>query len=151
MLRHAETSNFGTKEALRSRPPPGDKVPSHIQRQLMNNEHPADKEVRWEVTVSHDRRSGGVSKIRAEGLKTWLKGDENKEQLREKGEDGYEGASDSWRLLLKLIHRILDTGEMPRQMLLTVVVLVPKGNAGNYCSIRLLEATWKLIEWVLGK
>ena len=58
---------------------------------------------------------------------------------------------DTWRLFLKLIRHIWDTGEIPRQMLLTIVVLIPKGNSGDYRGIRLLEVIWKLIERVLGK
>ena len=45
----------------------------------MNNKHPADEEV-WQVAKrNHNRRPGGVLKMRAEDLKTWLKGIENGE------------------------------------------------------------------------
>ena len=60
-------------------PPPGDKIPSHIQQPPMNGEHPANEEVRRAVKRSYNGWSGGVSKMRAEDLKTWLKGAENKE------------------------------------------------------------------------
>ena len=95
-------------------PPPGDKIPSHIQRPPMNAEHPADKEVQRAVKRSHSGQLVGVSNIWAEDLKTWLKGVENKKQAREKGEDRYKGVGDFWRLLLKLIHHIWDTGEIPQ-------------------------------------
>ena len=36
-------------------------------------------------------------------------------------------------------------------MLLTIIVLIPKGNSGNYSGIGLLEVIWKLIEWVLDE
>ena len=36
-------------------------------------------------------------------------------------------------------------------MILTIVVLIPKGNSGDYCDIGLLEIIWKLIERVLDK
>ena len=81
----------------------------------------------------------------------WLKGVENEEQAREKGEEGYEGAGDSWQLLLKLIRHIWDTGEIPRQMLLIIVVLIPKGNSGDYRGIELLEVIWKLVERILDE
>ena len=114
------------REKLYARvPPPGDKIPSHIERTPMNDNHQADKELRRAVKQSHNGRSGGVSKTRAEDLKTWLKGVENEEKAQEKGEKGYEGAGDTWRLLLKLIRHIWDTGEIPRQMLPTIVVLIP--------------------------
>ena len=36
-------------------------------------------------------------------------------------------------------------------MLLTIVVLIPKGNSGDYRGIGLLEVIWKLIERVLDE
>ena len=83
--------------------------------------------------------------------KTWLKGIKNEGQARAKGEEGYEGAGDSWCLLLKLIRHILDTGEIPWQMRLTIIVLIPKGNSGNYHGIGLFEVIWKLIKRVLDE
>ena len=107
------------QEKLYARVPPlGDKIPSYVERPPMNDNHPANKDLRRAVKRSHNERSGSVSKMRAEDLKAWLKGAENEEQAREKGEEGYKGAGDSWRLLLKLIHHIWETGEIPRQMLL---------------------------------
>ena len=111
----------------------------------MNDEHQADEEARRVVKRSHNGHLGGVSKMRAEDLKTWLKGVENKEQVREKGEDGYKGVGDTWRLCLKLTRHIWDMGEILRQILLTIIVLIPKGNSGNYRGIGLLEVIWKLI------
>ena len=140
------------REKLYSRiPPPRDKIPSYVQRPPMNDAHTADEEVRRAVKKSHNGRSGGASKMRAEDLKIWLTGVENEEQAREKGEYGYEGTGDTWRLLLKLICHIWDTGDIPRQMLLTIVVLIPKGNSGDYRGIGLLEVVWKLIKRVLDE
>ena len=36
-------------------------------------------------------------------------------------------------------------------MLLTIIVLLPKGNSGDYRGIGLLEVVWKLIERVLDR
>ena len=42
------------------------------------------------------------------------------------------------------------TGEIPRQMLLTIVVLIPKGNSSKeFRGIGLLEIIWKLLGRVL--
>ena len=46
---------------------------------------------------------------------------------------------------------IWDTGEIPRQMLLTIVVVIPTCNPGDYRGIGLLKVIWKLIERVLDK
>ena len=51
-----------------------------------------------------------------------------------------------WRLLVKLVQHIWETGEIPYQMLQVVVVLIPKGSLGDYRGIGLLEVVWKLIE-----
>ena len=56
-----------------------------------------------------------------------------------------------WRLLVKLVQHIWNTGEIPRQMLRTIIVLIPKGASGDFRGIGLLEAIWKLIERVLGE
>jgi hypothetical protein len=66
----------------------------------------------------------------------------------EKGGKGSEAAGDLWRLLVRMLQRVWDTGEIPHQMLLTVVVLIPKGG-GDYRGIGLLEVTWKVIEKIL--
>ena len=87
--------------------------------------------------------------MRAEDLKEWLRGAENEERARRKGEQGYEGAGDRWKMVLRLCQHIWETGEIPRQMLLTVMVLNPKGTAGNSRGIGLLEVIWKLLEKVL--
>ena len=43
---------------------------------------------------SNNGRSGGASKMRAEDLKEWLRGAEEEERTRRKGEEGLEGAGD---------------------------------------------------------
>ena len=63
--------------------------------------------------------------------------------------EGYGGARDMWRLVVKLIHHIWETGEIPRQMLWIIVVLIPKGNSGDFRGIGLLEVLWKVLEKVL--
>ena len=44
-------------------------------------------------------------------------------QGTKEGEEGHEGAGDTWRLFMRLLQHMWDTGEIPRQMLLSVVVL----------------------------
>ena len=50
------------------------------------------------------------------------------------------------RMLVRLIRHIWDTGEIPAQMLLTVVVLIPKGTSGDFRGIGLLEVVWNVVE-----
>ena len=53
----------------------------------MNEDHPADQEVRRAVKKIHNRGEGSVARLGVEDLKTWLIGFENKEKVQEKGEE----------------------------------------------------------------
>ena len=89
--------------------------------------------------------------MRAEDLKEWLCGMENKEMATKKRESEYEGAGNHCRLLVKRCEHVWETGKIPRQMILVIVVLVPKGNSDGFRRIGLLEVIWKLLERVLGE
>ena len=60
-----------------------------------------------------------------------------------------DGAGDKWRLFVKLIRLIWRTGEIPQQMLWTIIVLIPKGSSGDYRGIGLLEPFWKVVEGIM--
>ena len=83
--------------------------------------------------------------MRAEDLKDWLRGVEVEE---EKGA-AFAGQGDTWRILVTLVRNIWETGEIPRQMLRTIMVLIPKGNSGDFQGIGLLEVIWKVVEKVI--
>ena len=76
-------------------PPLGEPIPSNVDRSLMEDTQPADRELRSTVKKIRNGWSGGASKMRAEDLKKWPKGAENKEQARAKGEDRFEGADNT--------------------------------------------------------
>ena len=130
---------------------PGGPIPTIIERPPLDDTHPSDEEIRRAVKKSRNGRSGGASKMRAEDLKTWLHMAECEEEAQEKGVDAYRHASSAWRMVVELIQQVWDTGEIPRQMLLTIVVLIPKGNSGDYRGIGLLKVIWKVIERVMDK
>ena len=88
--------------------------------------------------------------MRAEDIKLWLRGMEREEEAEREGEEGHEGAGDTRRLFVRLLQHVWTTGEIPRQMLLSVVVLIPKGN-NYYRGIGLLEVAWKVLEGVLDR
>ena len=52
--------------------------------------------------------------MRAEDLKEWLRGVEEEERARRKGKEGFDGAGDRWRLLVKLCEHIWRMGEIPQ-------------------------------------
>ena len=86
--------------------------------------------------------------MRVEDLKDWLAGAEQDEEAEK---EGGNPPGDMWRLLVKLIQHIWNTGEIPRQMLRTVIVLILKGTLGDFRGIGLFDVIWKLIERVLGQ
>ena len=47
-------------------------------------------------------------------------------------DEGFQGRGDAWRLLVKLVQHIWETGEILYQMLQVVVVLIPKRSPGDY-------------------
>ena len=79
--------------------------------------------------------------MHSEDIKGWLRGIKKEER----DDNGQAEAGDKWRLFVQLVQTIWTTGEIPKQMLLEIVVLIPKGK-GQYCGIRLLEPIWKVVE-----
>ena len=132
--------------------PPGDRIPCNAERAPSDDEAPSDEELRRATKRGGNNKSGGISGMRVEDLKDWLAGAEREEEEAEKErEAGHEGRGDMWRLLVKLVQHIWNTGEIPRQMLRTIIVLIPKGTSGDFRGIGLLEVIWKLIERVLDE
>ena len=129
---------------------PGEHIPSNRDPTLLPDEAPPDEEVRSAVKALCNGRTDGASMMRAEHLKAWLRrAEEEEEEAEREGTEGLEGAGDTWRLLVRLVKHIWDTGEIPSQMLLTIIVLIPKGNSGDFRGIGLLEVVWKVIEKII--
>ena len=120
------------------RNPPGSPFPCNVARPRLEDGPQPDKEVWAAVKKLPNGRTGGGSMMRAEDVKGWLLGMEREEKARKEGVVGHEGAGDSWRLFVQLMQHIWESGEIPRQMLLTIVVLIPK-EGGDYRGIGLLE------------
>ena len=81
-------------------PPPGDPIPINVDPFEINDAIPEDVEIRAVVRGMRNGRAGGASKIRAEDMKTWLRG------AIEEEEEGKEGAGDKWRVFITLIQTI---------------------------------------------
>jgi hypothetical protein len=84
--------------------------------------------------------------MRAEHAKEWLRGIHQKDDPERLG-DG-PGDGDHWRLFVQLVQAAWTHGEIPRQLLWIIVVLIPKGG-GDYRGIGLLEPIWKVIERII--
>ena len=97
--------------------PSGEHIPSNRYPIPLLNEAPPDAEIRTAVKAKALRngRTGGGLMIRAEHLKAWLRRaeEEELEETEKEGTEGLEGVGDTWRLLVRLIQHIWDTGEIP--------------------------------------
>jgi hypothetical protein len=71
----------------------------------------------------------------------------NVEEEDPKGQ-GNEGKGANWELFVQLVQAVWNHGIIPRQMLWSIVVLIPKGG-GDYRRIGLLEPIWKVLERVM--
>jgi hypothetical protein len=61
--------------------------------------------------------------MRAEHVKEWLQGVRREEDPEQAG---YESVGDPWRLLMKLVTAVWETGTIPQQLGWIIVVLIPK-------------------------
>ena len=110
--------------------PPGDPIPVHLKAKFdVRDETPPEKEIREAVKGGRlkNNRADGASRMRAEDIKSWLKGKEEEE----KDPDGHEGAGYKWDLFIKLVQSIWEEGTIPRNLMNIIIVLIPKGN-GDY-------------------
>ncbi len=114
----------------------------------IGDDTPTDGEIRVAVAKLTNGRSAGVSRMRAEHLKEWLKGAKLEEDP-EKGPNNV-GAGKEWEALLQLVQVVWEEGRIPTQLGWVVTVIIPKGG-GDYRGIGLLKPIWKVIERVIDK
>ena len=129
------------------RTPPGEPLLINITPVPIPDSAPTDSEVRNAAGELSNGRSGGASKMRAEHVKEWLQGIKREEDPKQ---NGNQGAGDSWRLLMRLVTAVWETGTIPQQMGWVIVILIPKGG-GDYRRVGLLEPIWKIIEPVMDQ
>ena len=85
--------------------------------------------------------------MRAKHAKEWLWGISQEDDPERLG--GSPGNGDHWRLFVQLVQVAWTHGEIPRQLLWIIVILIPKGG-GDYRGIGLLEPIWKVIERIIN-
>ena len=130
------------EELYKEHKPPGEPIPINVEKYKVEDEVPSDDQIREAVKESlKNRRAGGASNMRGEDIKGWLRGIKKEEQ----DDNGQTEAGDLWRMFVQLVQTTWTTGEVPKQILWEIVVLIPKGK-GQYCGIGLLEPTWKVVE-----
>ena len=134
-----EDQTKGRKELYKFHQPPGKPIPANATRNPSEDGPPTDEELSRAVKRSGNGKLDGASMMRAEDIKEWLGAAEREEKVEKEGKKGYKGAGNTWRLLVKLVKHIWETGEIPRQLLRMIVVLIPKGSSGDFRGIGLLE------------
>ena len=83
-------------------PPDGEKIPRNVEREPTDDGMPDDGEIRAATNRCRNGRAGGVCRMRAEDVKGWLRDMEREEAE----EDGCKNRSDTWCLVVQLIHDI---------------------------------------------
>jgi hypothetical protein len=128
------------REELYARvPPPGDPIPCNVPKTPINDAMPSDSEIRGVVKALWNGRAGNTRGMKAEHLKQWLRMAESEEKARAEGVEGYKGCGDTWRIFVRLLQHVWEMGDIPQQMRWVVVVLLPKGNSGDFRDIGLLD------------
>ena len=99
------------------------------------------------VLAAKRGKAKGVDKVQAEHTRTWLwrmgcKEDYEEEARKEEEETGIPwdptkpikcaGWVNQWRKFIAIIQSIWRTGVIPRHLLWAIIVLVPKGNSGDF-------------------
>ena len=124
---------------------PGKPLPINIDPVEIDDNPPSDGEMRTAVGELTNGQATGASGMRAKHVKAWLS-DIRREE--DPNDQGAEGAGDNWRLFMRLVQAAWTYGVIPRQLLWSIVVLLPKGG-GDYRGIGLLEPILKCIERVI--
>jgi len=125
---------------------PGDPLPLHLTPVKIDDAVPTDSKIRIVAEGRTNGRAGGASGMRAEHVKAWLRGALEEEDPESQG--NFVGNGDNWKLFVELVQAVWTHGIIPRQMLWSVVVLIPKGG-GDYRGIGLLEPIWKGLEQIM--
>jgi hypothetical protein len=115
---------------------PEDPLPLHLTPVKIDNDVPTDSEIRIVAGGLTNGRAGGASGMRAEHVKAWLRGALEEEDPESQG--NFVGHGDNWKLFVELVQAVWTHDIIPRQMLWSIVVLIPKGG-GDYRGIGLLE------------
>jgi hypothetical protein len=127
---------------------PGDPLPLHLTPVKIDNDVPTDSEIRIVAGGLTNGRAGGASGMRAEHVKAWLWGALEEDDPESQG--NFVGHGDNWKLFVELVQAVWTHGIIPRQMLWSIVVLIPKGGV-DYRGIGLLEPIWKVLERIMDR
>ena len=88
-------------------------IPCNASRPPLADGTPPDAELRAAVKKLRNGRTDDGSNMRAEDIKSWLRGMGWEKKAAKEGKEGHKGAGDTWRLFVRLLQHVWDTGEIP--------------------------------------
>jgi hypothetical protein len=103
---------------------PGDPLPINVAPTEIYDDVLSDSELRGVVGKLSNGRAAGASGMRAKHVKKWLHDVQREEDSEGQGA---ENAGDRWRLFIRLVQAAWTHGEISRQLLWIIVVLILKG------------------------
>jgi len=100
--------------------PPGEPIAINAKPFVVPDAAPEDSEMRAAVKDGLKRDQAGCTLLfKAKHIKQWLK------DMEEGEKSGQEGLGDKWKVFVRLITLIWETGAIPWQMVWVVIVLLP--------------------------
>ena len=124
--------------------PPGEPITVRLNAPFaIDDNPPSHEEVAEACKALRRKRAVGASGIRAEDLQRWLMWYERYHNHTDPGCD-----PNPWQNVLDIVDHAFRTGELPRQLTWSLLVIIPKP-CGGVRGIGLLDAVWKLIEKVI--
>ena len=132
----------------------------------INDDEPQDEEIRPVVVAAKRGKAKGIDLVQANNIKTWLwkmECEEDYEEEVQKEEEETDipwdltkplkraGRGDQWRKFVAIIQSVWRTGVTPRHLLRAIIVLIPKGNIGDFRGIDLMQPMWKIIKGIMER
>jgi hypothetical protein len=88
----------------------------------VHDKPPMDQEIRGVVGQLRNGCAADATGMKAEHLKEWLH-----VIMHEESENRVAGEGDCWRLFVRLMQAVWESGTIPTQMSWMIIVLLPKG------------------------
>ena len=144
-------------------PPPGGRIPCNTPTTNIDDDEPQDEEICPVVVAAKNGKAKGIDLVQAENIKIWLWKMECKEEYEEETQKEEEetgiprdptkplkgaGWGDQWHKFVAIIQSVWRTGVIPWHLLRGIIVLIPKGNSGDFRGIGLMQLMWEIIEGI---
>ena len=123
--------------------PPGEPLPVHYTvTRSVEDSPPTEQEVCAALKGMKCGKSPGGSGMRVEHLKEWMNG-------AHAGEHVDPMKAEAWAKVLELVELAFTGKPLPSSFSNGILVLIPKGEPGQYRGIALLEVIYKLVSMII--